>query len=87
MRNHYCCTFKKMKNPFTVTVLRFAMVCVYSVRGLERSELGSHEIRPIHYAPSLVQNIEQHLRIYLLHFAANRFQIRSHIFKEKGDSL
>jgi len=38
---------------------------VYSIRGLERSEfggpkgaLGSHEIRPIHSAPSLGQSIE-----------------------------
>jgi len=31
---------------------------VYSVRRLERSELGSHEIGPIHSAPSLGQSID-----------------------------
>jgi len=35
----------------------FSTVNLYSVRGLERSELGSHEIRPIHSAPSLEQSI------------------------------
>jgi len=30
---------------------------LYSVRGLERMELGSHEIRTIHSAPSLGQSI------------------------------
>jgi len=31
---------------------------VYSLRGLERGEMGSHEIRPIHSAPSLGQSID-----------------------------
>jgi len=38
-------------------VAAYLHLFLYSVRGLERSELGSHEIRPIHSAPSLGQSI------------------------------
>jgi len=42
-------------------------VVLYSVRGLERSELGSHEIRPIHSAPNLGQSIGEFSTIGLGH--------------------